>query len=134
MVMAPRYFARVIAADWPRALNEFVGLSDSSLMYTWSRPNRAPSDRAGSRGVNPSPSVIGSSPSRSGINSRYRHMVGSRPVQLSRGPARARVRSYRASMGAPQAHRWWRRRVSRSGAPQGTEHSRLEKYVQLLPK
>ena len=32
IVVAPRYFARVIAADWPRALNEFVGLSDSSLM------------------------------------------------------------------------------------------------------
>src|SRR5829696_1056719 len=32
MVVAPRYLARVIAADWPRALNELVGLSDSSLM------------------------------------------------------------------------------------------------------
>src|SRR2546427_6417400 len=32
MVLAPRYFARVTAADCPRALNELVGLSDSSLM------------------------------------------------------------------------------------------------------
>jgi len=32
IVVAPMYFARVIAADCPRALNEFVGLSDSSLM------------------------------------------------------------------------------------------------------
>src|SRR6187401_2977033 len=27
-VVTPSPFARVIAADWPRALNEFVGLSD----------------------------------------------------------------------------------------------------------
>jgi hypothetical protein len=32
MVSAPRTLARVMAADCPRALNEFVGLSDSSLM------------------------------------------------------------------------------------------------------
>src|SRR5712691_3288277 len=31
IVVAPRYFARVMAADWPRALNEFVGFSDSYL-------------------------------------------------------------------------------------------------------
>jgi hypothetical protein len=31
IVVAPVARARVIAADWPRALNEFVGLSDSSL-------------------------------------------------------------------------------------------------------
>ena len=30
-VVTPSASARVIAADWPRALNEFVGLSDSSL-------------------------------------------------------------------------------------------------------
>jgi hypothetical protein len=46
IVFAPRYFARVIAADWPRALNELVGLSDSSLTYRRSRPSDAPSDRA----------------------------------------------------------------------------------------
>src|ERR1700687_3346110 len=103
-------------------------------MYTRSRPNRAPSDRAGRRGVNPSPSVIGSSPSRSGINSRYRHMVGLRPVRLSRDQARARSRSYRASSGAPQVHRWRRPCGSSVGAPHGTEHSRLEKYVRLLSK
>src|SRR5581483_10006336 len=32
IVVAPMYFARVMAADWPRALNELVGLIDSSLM------------------------------------------------------------------------------------------------------
>src|SRR3989442_8506093 len=32
IVLAPSPLARVIAADWPRALNELVGLSDSSLM------------------------------------------------------------------------------------------------------
>jgi hypothetical protein len=31
IVVAPRARARVMAADWPRALNELVGFSDSSL-------------------------------------------------------------------------------------------------------
>src|SRR6266550_1533194 len=56
-VFAPRYFARVIAADCPRALNELVGFSDSSLMYSRSRPSDPQSERAWMRGVNPSPSV-----------------------------------------------------------------------------
>ena len=77
-VDAPRYFARVTAADWPRALNEFVGFNDSSLTYRRSSPIVAPSRRAWINGVNPSPSVMGSSPSRSGMSSRYRHMVGGR--------------------------------------------------------
>src|SRR2546423_11274776 len=42
MVFAPRYLARAIAADCPRALNELVGLSDSSLMYSQSMPTVAP--------------------------------------------------------------------------------------------
>ena len=33
--------ARVIAADWPRALNELVGLSDSSLTYSALEAERA---------------------------------------------------------------------------------------------
>src|SRR3954464_2851863 len=70
MVFAPRYLARVIAADCPRALNEFVGLSDSSLMYRRSRPMVAPSAAAWNSGVNPSPSVTGDSPSNSGSISR----------------------------------------------------------------
>ena len=41
-VRAPRYFARVTAADSPRALNEFVGLSDSSLTSRRSRPRSRP--------------------------------------------------------------------------------------------
>ena len=42
MVMAPSALARVIAADRPRALNELVGLSDSSLMKSRSSPSVAP--------------------------------------------------------------------------------------------
>src|SRR5437762_10695355 len=61
-VVAPRPLARVMAADWPRALNELVGLSDSSLMYRRSSPSLAPSARAWTSGVNPSPSVTGASP------------------------------------------------------------------------
>ena len=64
------YLARVIAADWPRALNELVGLSDSSLMYRRSRPSAAPSRSAWNSGVKPSPSVTGASPAKSGISSR----------------------------------------------------------------
>src|SRR6185436_20567323 len=45
-VVAPRYFARVTAADWPRALNELVGFSDSSFTYRRSRPIAAPRRRA----------------------------------------------------------------------------------------
>src|SRR5712692_9749492 len=43
MVFAPRYFARVTAADCPRALNELVGLSDSSLTKSRSSPSVLPS-------------------------------------------------------------------------------------------
>ena len=46
IVLAPSAFARVIAADCPRALNELVGLSDSSLMKSRSRPTAGPNRRA----------------------------------------------------------------------------------------
>src|SRR5262245_34845122 len=115
IVVAPRYFARVIAADWPRALNELVGFSDSSLMYSRSSPIVAPSAFAWKSGVNPSPSVTGDSPSKSGSISRYRHMLASRPTSDSRRQARAASRSYRASSGAPQEQRNWRCRGSRGG-------------------
>src|SRR5215468_4847244 len=92
-VVAPRYLARVTAADCPRALNELVGLSDSSFTKRLSTPTLAPSLRAWTSGVNPSPSVTGSSPSKSGISSRYRHIVGVRPTRLSRDQDCAAVRS-----------------------------------------
>ena len=69
-VWAPRYLARVTAADCPRALNELVGLSDSSFTYSFGRPRLAPSRRAWISGVKPSPSVTGSSPSNTGSSSR----------------------------------------------------------------
>jgi len=53
----------------------------------------APSDFAWMSGVNPSPSVTGSSPSKIGISSRYRHIVGTRPARVSRDQARAFSRS-----------------------------------------
>src|SRR3954471_3035783 len=79
-VDAFRCHARVTAAERPRALNEFVGLSDSSLTYRRSSPIDVPSRFAWTSGVQPSPRVSGCSPSKSGINSRYRHIVGSRPA------------------------------------------------------
>jgi hypothetical protein len=69
-VFAPSAFARVTAADWPRALNEFVGFSDSSLTNRRVMPRAAPSRFAWMSGVQPSPSVSGASPSKSGISSR----------------------------------------------------------------
>src|SRR5262245_40136520 len=93
IVDAPRYLARVIAADWPRALNEFVGLSDSSLMYSRSRPTDCPSEAACDSGVNPSPSVTGCPLSKIGINSRYRHMFAARPASEPRDQLRADARS-----------------------------------------
>ena len=59
--LAPRWNARVTAADRPRALNELVGLSDSSLMSNRSSPSDRPSRGAWSRGVQPSPSETGCS-------------------------------------------------------------------------
>ena len=56
-------------------------------------PRSRPSRRAWMSGVQPSPSVIGVSPSKSGISSRYRHIVGSRAASDSRRHARAASRS-----------------------------------------
>ncbi len=41
----------------PRALNDPVGFSPSSFTHRWSEPSRAPSRRACTSGVQPSPSV-----------------------------------------------------------------------------
>src|SRR5262245_59964680 len=81
-VVTPSARARVIAADCPRALNEFVGFSDSSFTYRRSNPSRAPSVDACKSGVRPSPSVTGASSAKIGINSRYRHMFGARCLRL----------------------------------------------------
>ncbi len=50
----PKCFAMVIAAESPRALNEPVGFSPSSLIKTFRY------SRLGSMGVKPSPSETGS--------------------------------------------------------------------------
>src|SRR5687767_8360086 len=91
--VAPRYSARVTAADSPRALNEFVGLRDSSFTNRRETPSSAPSRAAWINGVQPSPSVTGASPSKIGISSRYRHIVGSRAASEARLHARAASRS-----------------------------------------
>ena len=58
-VVAPSRRATVTAADRPRALKELVGLADSSLMKSRSTPTAAPSRRARTSGVKPSPRVTG---------------------------------------------------------------------------
>src|SRR5687768_16594572 len=92
-VFAPRYDALVTAAERPRALNEFVGFRDSSLTNRWESPSSRPMRVTRINGVQPSPSVSGSSPSWSGISSRYRHMLGARLARLSRFHERAASRS-----------------------------------------
>src|SRR5579864_2789204 len=122
---APSRAALVTAADKPRALKELVGFGDSSLMNSRSRPTARPRRGARSSGVHPSPSVIGSSSAKSGITSRYRHIVASREASDARGHVRAaEARSYRASRGAPHEHKCWIARASYGPAPHGTEHSR----------
>ena len=111
-VFAPSDAALVTAAARPRALKEFVGLSDSSLTKSRDSPRSRPRRMAWISGVHPSPSVSGVSPSKSGIISRYRHIVGSRAASDSRRHARAAFRSYRARRGAPQVHRCCSRRGS----------------------
>jgi hypothetical protein len=64
-------------------LNELVGLSDSSFTNSLSSPTVAPSLRAWMSGVNPSPSVTGSSPSKSGISSRAATLSASREAVLA---------------------------------------------------
>src|SRR5918993_3576931 len=78
-IRAPRCLALVTAAESPLALKEFVGLRDSSLTKSRESPSSAPRRLAWTSGVQPSPRVIGSSPSMSGISSRYRHMFAARP-------------------------------------------------------
>ena len=88
-VAAPRAWARVTAADMPRALNELVGLSASSLTKSRSSPRSAPRAGAGKRGVQPSPSVTGRSPSARGRAGAYRHIDGTASRSDSRGHSAA---------------------------------------------
>src|SRR5216683_4999352 len=108
---APSCLARDTAAVIPRALNDPVGFSPSSLMYRRRNstcPKRppcpegmdAPSRSACTRGVMPSPRATGGS---FGNTSAYRQSVRGRDFKLSRvSVAAARRRSYRASRGFPQ--------------------------------
>ena len=66
--------ARVTAHDIPRALNEPVGLTASSLIHTRWRPKSRATRGSGRSGVIPSPRVTGSSSSPTGSHSRYRHI------------------------------------------------------------
>src|SRR4051812_1004140 len=70
----PSARARVTAALIPRALNDAVGFSPSSLIHSVRTPIDLASVGVGSSGVPPSPSVAGSSLSSSGRTAEYRHM------------------------------------------------------------
>ena len=73
----------------PRALNEPVGLTASSLTQSVpaSMPKASPSLFAPSSGVPPSPNVRGSSPDGSGSTSRQRQSERVRPARSSRDTA-----------------------------------------------
>ena len=105
-VVAPNAWARVTAADMPRALNELVGFRASSLTNRCFRPSSAPRRLAGKSGVQPSPKVIGLAPSSSGSAGAYRHIERVPPGSESRDHvAPMRSQSYTASSGRPQTHR-----------------------------
>ena len=69
-LLIPNSCAREIAADNPRALNDPVGLTPSSLTKSLSMPNFEPSLRADISGVQPSPNEMTFDESEIGITSR----------------------------------------------------------------
>ena len=79
----PSSTARDTAMHRPRALNEPVGLSPSSLSWRLLSPTRLPMRGAASSGVPPSPSSRRNRGSRTGRMSAYRH----RPPCRSLSPA-----------------------------------------------
>src|SRR5579872_1180255 len=106
---APSSFALLTAAESPLALNDPVGFIPSSLTNTWRSPSFAATRGSGRSGVIPSPRVTMLPGSSTGINSRYRHIVGARPAMISRDtPDLARSRSYRGYSTLPHlAHTVW---------------------------
>src|SRR4029077_14046048 len=68
-----------------RSLNEFDGLTESSLIQSVSRPRRAARFLARRSGVNPAPRSIRSRPGPPGSSDSYRHSV--------RGPDSACLRN-----------------------------------------
>ena len=68
--VAPSSTAFDTAADSPRALNEAVGLTPSSLISRLEQPSRAPRRSARAIGVNPSPRLITPAGLRTGISSK----------------------------------------------------------------
>ena len=86
--LRPRALATLIATVIPRALNEPVGFRPSSLIQTFGN------SRLRRSGVNPSPSVIGSTLGRT---SRYLHRLAALPLSESGLKCFFKVcRSYRA--------------------------------------
>src|SRR5947208_3567687 len=74
-----------IAQESPRALNDPVGFSPSSLTRRLPAPMRAPVRFAGNSGVIPSPSETIDFWSRTGRAGAYRHMEFTAEVSDSRG-------------------------------------------------
>ena len=127
-VVAPRCAARVTAADSPRALNELVGLSDSSLTNSRVEAESRAEPRAWISGVQPSPSVSGC------LAVEERHQLAIPPhVRLAAGerlalPARAPRRGRSGRAGARRSvQRCCSTRGSYGPAPHGTLHSRWVK-------
>src|SRR5213079_910511 len=84
-------------------------------------------------GVKPSPRETTFSGRLTGSISRYRHMVGGRPLNESRGKRlRAASRSYSARSGDPQVQRPSTRPFSNTAAQLG-HTMRLKKFIAPLP-
>src|SRR5947208_7396818 len=92
--------AFAIATATGRSLNEYVGLTVSSLIQSSREPIASSRFRALRRGVQPAARSTVARSSKTGRSSRYRHNVGGRPPRVSRwNPPRTASISYRTSSG-----------------------------------
>src|SRR2546422_8866445 len=92
--------AFAIATATGRSLNEYVGLTVSSLIQTSRVPIALSKFLARRKGVQPAARSTIAWSSNTGRSSRYRHNVGGRPARMSRwNPPRTASISYRTSSG-----------------------------------
>ncbi len=125
---APRRRAIVTAAAMPRALNERVGLSDSSLIRSPFIPRERPRRTAGSRGVSPSPRVTMSLCGTGGRTSLHRHIPrGREPIRARSGGSSPS--SYRTRIGAPHAGQRLRRASIGEDPSQTEQRRRAGKFI-----
>ena len=96
----PKALAMVMATETTRSLNEFEGLTESSLIHRRSMPRRSPSRSASRSGVNPAPRSTRSMPGPPGNRASYRHSdAGPASTCLRKSTPSTASRSYAGSRG-----------------------------------